>query len=191
MGSDGPNDTTTEPSIIQLEVPIEMEERAVEILPQTAESTSQGGVKLALTHLPPLILTLFLPLEYPLRETLTIRHIHSTYGWLSPERLEELRLALTEIWNDDLTSASGTLWRTCEWIRSGSFLGAGQSYQIRCVLNNIGRLLINSFQVILTHHSCIDISPSTTTLASMTPSRILHFTAKYAYRPSRVPNAFD
>jgi E3 ubiquitin-protein ligase RNF14 len=129
-GSEGPKNSTTEPSLIRLEIPIEMEERIFELLPQTTEISSRNDLQLALTHLPPLIITLVLPLEYPLREIPMIRHIHSTYGWLVPEKFEEFRHMLTDIWKEDLASNSGTLWRTCEWIRSGSFL---KRNEILCV----------------------------------------------------------
>ena len=74
-----------------------------------------------LANLPPLLLTLVLPIEYPMRRPPVLKSVHATNDWLPGSAVAPMVKHLQEIWDED-SEASGVLWRTCDWIRSGEFL---------------------------------------------------------------------
>jgi len=87
-----------------------------------------------LANLPPLLLTLVLPIEYPMRRPPILKTVHATNDWLPGSMVAPMVRRLQEIWDID-AEGSGVLWRTCDWIRSGEFLtdiGLLQDGLIRC-----------------------------------------------------------
>jgi len=86
-----------------------------------------------LASLPPLLLTLVLPIEYPMRRPPILKTVIATNDWLPGSAVASMIKRLQEIWDAE---GSGVLWRTCDWIRSGEFLtdiGLRQDGVIRCV----------------------------------------------------------
>lgn len=73
-----------------------------------------------LANLPPLLLTLVLPIEYPMRRPPILKTVHTTNDWLPGSAVSSMVKHLQVIWDADV-EASGVLWRTCDWIRSGEF----------------------------------------------------------------------
>ncbi|KAG8836039.1 translation termination inhibitor protein itt1 [Serendipita sp. 399] len=118
---------------LRLEVPVELEGQSVEVMrgsddrldclnPTASCSQTESSISLSLHRLPPLIFSLLLPPTYPLRATPLLTNIHALHGWLSPVELSKMQQCLLQVWEEDSQQQSGTLWRTCEWIRTGSFL---------------------------------------------------------------------
>ncbi|KAG8856703.1 translation termination inhibitor protein itt1 [Serendipita sp. 411] len=124
----------TGPITLRFEVPVELENQSVEIVrglgdnrhdcpnPAGPSSQAESSISLSLSRLPPLIFSLLLPPTYPLQATPLLTNIHALHGWLSPVELSKMQQLLLEVWEEDLEQKSGTLWRTSEWIRNGSFL---------------------------------------------------------------------
>ncbi|KAF7965651.1 hypothetical protein HWV62_42414 [Athelia sp. TMB] len=77
---------------------------------QTGETT-----QLAVSSLPPFLIQLALPQDYPLHAPPNIISIRATYSWYS--RLPELQKTLLEMWNGE-----GVLYDWIEHIRTGSFI---------------------------------------------------------------------
>ena len=93
----------------------------------------EGPAMDRLESLPPLLLTLVLPIEYPMRRPPILKTVHATSDWLPGPAIASMVKRLQEIWDAE---GSGVLWRTCDWIRSGEFLtdiGLLQDGVIRCV----------------------------------------------------------
>ena len=106
-------------------------------LPPSHESDSaevpEGPATDRLESLPPLLLTLVLPIEYPMRRPPILKTVHATSDYLPGPAVASMVKRLQEIWDAE---GSGVLWRTCDWIRSGEFLtdiGLLQDGVIRCV----------------------------------------------------------
>jgi E3 ubiquitin-protein ligase RNF14 len=142
---EGPQADQTSPVTIRLEVPVDFDgERDVEIALEDSvsgdggESPHQQLATLQLSNLPPLLITLLLPPTYPLRVSPLLIHFHSTNSYLRAEDVETIHKKLMDIWEEDLDAGTGTLWRTCEWLRSGTFLediGLAEPLRpIRCVV---------------------------------------------------------
>lgn len=119
--SEGPQAEQTNPVTIRLEIPVELEESHVEI---DCEGSSQAEqrVLLTLSSLPSLVLTLLLPPTYPTRTTPLTIYLHASHGWLAAPDIQKMAHRLRSMWEEDLEIGSGSLWRTCEWIRNGTFL---------------------------------------------------------------------
>lgn len=106
------------------------------ILPSKEGDSAEVGEEPAtdrLESLPPLLLTLILPIEYPTRRSPILQNVHATSDWLPGPAVASMVKRLEEIWDAE---GSGVLWRTCDWIRSGEFLtdiGLLQDGVIRCV----------------------------------------------------------
>ena len=94
---------------IELEIPVEITEeshRKVVIMPSLDEQAQQDASRadcnlqspLSLTTLPPIILSLTLPLDYPLYRPPVILGLHATHGWLPAEKLRLLERSLLSIW---------------------------------------------------------------------------------------------
>ncbi|KIM34119.1 hypothetical protein M408DRAFT_60662 [Serendipita vermifera MAFF 305830] len=125
--SEPPSLTRTAPVSIRLEVPVEIEEQKIEIVPElnlAGQSQQEDSITVSLRNLPPLILTLLLPPTYPLRVPPLLVHLHSANSWLNASAINSLHESLSQMWQDDVDtgSSTGSLWRMCEWIRGGSFL---------------------------------------------------------------------
>jgi len=131
--SEIPQADRTEPIIIRLEIPVELEGYQFEIDGET-HSQAEQRVLLTLAHLPSLILTLLLPSTYPLRTTPLTMYLHASNGWLTAPDIQKIAQRLRNIWEEDLSAGVGSLWRTCEWIRNGSFLfDIGRSVSSRLI----------------------------------------------------------
>ena len=92
---------------IELEIPVELAgeppQKAGMIIildEQQYSSHVDGDVQshLSLTTLPPISITITLPLDYPLRRPPTISGLRSDYGWLPAEKLKLLEGALLSVW---------------------------------------------------------------------------------------------
>jgi E3 ubiquitin-protein ligase RNF14 len=119
--SEIPRADQTQPVTIRLEIPVELEGYQFEI-DCDAPSQAEQRVLLTLVHLPSLVLTLLLPSTYPLRTTPLTMYLHASNGWLTVSDIQKIAQRLRDIWEEDLSAGVGSLWRTCEWIRNGSFL---------------------------------------------------------------------
>lgn len=131
---------------IKLEVPVELgdgETRKVvldlarstdQIVPDaktgailTAGPSSSPGVdyiqreSLSLSTLPPILLNLNIPVDYPTHKPPFIVSIHSSYSWIPVSRLELLERRLLEMWNSG-GEGQGILYEWIETIRSAEFL---------------------------------------------------------------------
>jgi len=74
-----------------------------------------------LESLSPPLLTLVLPIEYPMRQPPILKTMRATNDWLPGSTVEPMVERLQDIWDVDV-EGSGVLWRTCDWIQSGEFL---------------------------------------------------------------------
>lgn len=102
---------------IELEIPVELAEelsRTVMIVPsdeQAHQDPPCGNCNpqspLPLTTLPPIILSLTLPRDYPLHRPPVISGLHATYGWLSAEKLNILERTLLSAWEVEREQSSG------------------------------------------------------------------------------------
>ncbi|KAF8308213.1 hypothetical protein DL93DRAFT_2064234 [Clavulina sp. PMI_390] len=72
--------------------------------------------------LPPLILDLFLPLEYPLSAPPSFQSVYFTHSWLPPTSIERLVMHFHELWLEHRDLGEGVLWRIAELIIHGDFL---------------------------------------------------------------------
>lgn len=131
--SEIPQADQTRPVTIRLEIPVELEGYRFEIDCETLSQAEQRVV-LTLAHLPSLVLTLLLPSTYPLRTTPLTIYLHASNGWLTAPDIQKVAQKLRNIWEEDLSAGIGSLWRTCEWIRNGSFLfDIGRSVSSRLI----------------------------------------------------------
>jgi len=87
-----------------------------------------------LATLPSLLLTLVLPIEYPMRRPPILKTVHATNDWLPGSAVAPMVKRLQGLWGVD-AEGSAALWTTCGWIRSGEFLmdiGLLKDGVIRC-----------------------------------------------------------
>ena len=102
---------------IELEIPVELTEDSsgkVMIMPsdeQAQDDPSRADCNLqsplSLTTLPPVTLSLTLPLDYPLRRPPIISGLHETYGWLPTEKLKLLEGPLLGVWEAEREKSGG------------------------------------------------------------------------------------
>lgn len=93
---------------IELEIPVELAgespQKAMVMLldeqPQQCPSQVEGNIQspLSLATLPPIYLTLTLPLDYPLHRPPIISELRSSCGWLPAEKLKLLERILLGVW---------------------------------------------------------------------------------------------
>ncbi|KAI0651634.1 RWD-domain-containing protein [Trametes meyenii] len=120
--------------LIRLEVPVELPDASAvsihdALLTEHGSSSSHPGPDLSagagpssstktlsLSTLPPVLLDVLLPHEYPFSPP-QIRSVHVTHSWLQPGRVD-LRERLAEMWEE----GEGVLYTWVEWIRSGELL---------------------------------------------------------------------
>ncbi|KDN43487.1 hypothetical protein RSAG8_06076, partial [Rhizoctonia solani AG-8 WAC10335] len=117
---------------IKLDISIELEgERKFDIISSIAVDTSSPGagpshspqlhtpdsIPTALTHLPPLLITVVLPPTYPQTKPV-IHNISARHAWLAPALVRKLAVRLDEMW----TPEEGVLWQWVEDVRTGAFL---------------------------------------------------------------------
>lgn len=132
------NGQNTTEGQIELEIPVELSEEppqkvTVMLLdgqPQHCSSHVDGSVKLplSLTTLPPISLTITLPLDYPLYRPPIISRLRSSYGWLPTEKLKLLERTLLGVWEAEREQnggeGRGILYDWVELVRSAeSFMG--------------------------------------------------------------------
>ena len=151
--SERPDPSSLQEAVIKLDIPVEMGERDIQIYRTVCSPMPNGELTIQpsnedelaetleepamdrLANLPPLLLTLVLPIEYPMRRPPILKTVHVPNDWLPGSAVASMVKRLQEIWNEDV-EASGVLWRTCDWIRSGEFftdIGLLQDGVIRCV----------------------------------------------------------
>jgi hypothetical protein len=118
---------------IELEIPVELAEgpsRKVMIMPPDGQSQEDSPrvvdynlqSLLSLTTLPPIILTVTLPLDYPLDRPPIIFGLHSSYGWLPAEKLKLLERTLVRVWEVERErdgEGRAILYDWVETVRSG------------------------------------------------------------------------
>ena len=88
-----------------------------------------------LATLPSLLLTLVLPIEYPMRRPPILKTVHATNNWLPGSAVAPMVKRLQDLWGVG-AEGSAALWRTCGWIRSGEFvidIGLRKDGVVRCV----------------------------------------------------------
>jgi E3 ubiquitin-protein ligase RNF14 len=151
--SQRPDPSSPQEATIKLDIPVEMGEYDIQIYravssnpmangePTIPPANEDGLAEVPDEHamdrfanLPPLLLTLVLPIEYPMRRPPILKTVHATSDWLPGPVIASTAKRLQEIWDGD-AEGSGVLWRTCDWIRSGEFLtdtGLLQGGVIRC-----------------------------------------------------------
>jgi len=111
------NDPCPARARIELEIPVELTEglsRKVVVMPsdETAHQDPSHAdrnpqLSLSLTTLPPVTLSLTLPLDYPLRRPPVISRLHAAYGWLPAEKLQTLEKALLSVWEAEREQSNG------------------------------------------------------------------------------------
>jgi len=99
---------------IELEIPVELTEessRKVMIMPSNEQAQPRIDCNLqsplSLTMLPPITLSLTLPLDYPLRRPPVISGLGATYGWLPTEKLKLLQGSLLGFWEAEWEQGGG------------------------------------------------------------------------------------
>ncbi|KAF8609438.1 hypothetical protein BDV93DRAFT_602107 [Ceratobasidium sp. AG-I] len=121
---------------VKLDIPIELEdERLFEIVSSITESnpsssssqieSSPSGIPTRLAYLPPVLVTVLLPHEYPTTAGPVLRSLNPRYGWLAPGLVRRLGARLEGIWKEAVEGGArdeGILWAWVEDIRSGAFL---------------------------------------------------------------------
>ncbi|KAF8308214.1 hypothetical protein DL93DRAFT_2087228 [Clavulina sp. PMI_390] len=88
--------------------------------PRTADNTRPS--ELLIEHLPPLILDLFLPLNYPLQSPPAFLSLYASDSWLPEGLLELLVVFFHDLWREQRGLGEGVLWRITENIVHGEFL---------------------------------------------------------------------
>jgi len=137
----------TQEAAIKLDIPVEMY-RAVcnpmaepAIRPSIEDDSAEALEEPAMDQLesqPPLLLTLVLPIEYPMRRPPILKTVHATNDWLPSSTVAPMVKRLQGIW-DVNAAGSGVLWGSCDWIQSGEFLTDTALLQdgvIRCGFGN-------------------------------------------------------
>jgi hypothetical protein len=146
------NNQQTAERRIELEIPVEITEeslRKVVIMPLSDEQVQEDPScadcnpqpPLSLTTLPPIILSLTLPLDYPLRRPPAISGLHATYGWLPEEKLKLLERSLLGVWEVEQEQGGGDgraiLYDWIELVRSAEpslgVLGMVTNENVLCV----------------------------------------------------------
>jgi len=143
---------------IELEIPVEITEeshRTVVIMPSLDEQAQQDPScadynlqsPLSLTTLPPIILSLTLPLDYPLRRPPVISGLDATYDWLPAEKLKLLERSLLSVWEVEQEQGGGEgraiLYDWIEVVRSAEpclgILGMVTNENVLCVTSRFNR----------------------------------------------------
>ena len=107
---------------ITLELPISLDECRLELVSDAVHKPSDNILFLALSHLPSVSVTLYLPPSYPCASQPRVMSISCSHSWLSDEYIEQLTANLRNKLEDTPLNDSGVLWDMCEWFRSGEFL---------------------------------------------------------------------
>lgn len=139
---------------VKLDISIELEtERSFEIVSNIVESSpapsssqiqpAQGGITTKLTHLPPLLVTVLLPPEYPTAAGPVLRSVIARHAWLAPAQVRRLGARLEGRWREAVERGErdeGILWAWVEDIRSGAFLEAmGESDRVPSTVRSRGK----------------------------------------------------
>ncbi|CAE6521841.1 unnamed protein product [Rhizoctonia solani] len=85
--------------------------------PSRGPQTSPDSILTSLTHLPPLLIIVILPPDYPQTKPI-IQNISARHAWLAPALVRKLAVRLDDMW----TPEEGVLWQWVEDVRSGAFL---------------------------------------------------------------------
>lgn len=109
---------------IELEIPVELPEelswRVTVMHPD--EQAQQDPYPLSVTTLPPVTLSLILPVDYPLHRPPVISELHATYGWLPTDKLKLLERSLLAVWEGEREQGGGegraVLYDWIEMVRS-------------------------------------------------------------------------
>ncbi|KAK7694417.1 hypothetical protein QCA50_001603 [Cerrena zonata] len=104
--------------ILRLEVPVELSEHHSLI-------SVEDKILASLSTLPPLLLEIILPPNYPLYAPPQILSLHATHAWLPPS--VSLQKLLLDMWQ----TGEGVIYSWIEWIRSGTFLEVLKYISIR------------------------------------------------------------
>jgi E3 ubiquitin-protein ligase RNF14 len=123
------NDAGPSGRMIKLEIPVELSPaHAVTIVPPLPNnhSTSHqphthaaGCTTNPLTALPPFLLALTLPPQYPLHASPHITAVASTHAWFPTSKIRDLHTLLASTWTQD---SQGVLYTWVEFLHSGDFL---------------------------------------------------------------------
>lgn len=161
---DGPYGRT-----IKLEIPVELSSaQTVVIVPsqpntnqlqQHLESASDQSHTHALTVLPPFLLALILPPQYPLHASPRITALASTHAWFPTSKIRDLHSLLAGMWTRD---SQGVLYAWVEFLHSGDFL--------------------DSLSLSSSTHKNQNVSSNTITIINQTPSTLLPLLESYNAR---------
>jgi hypothetical protein len=178
-------------------------------VPVPDEQDEEPAMVDRLESLPPLLLTLILPIEYPLRRSPILKNVHATSDWLPGAAVTSMVKRLEEIWDAE-GSGSGVLWRTCDWIRSGEFLkdigllqqdgvircaswrlgGATPALIIMMIIELTRNLSLSLSESLIQPRPCFyDVLPPTTRPRSIRRLPVQHLRVRYAFQNEKAPNA--
>ncbi|TRM61430.1 hypothetical protein BD626DRAFT_500987 [Schizophyllum amplum] len=124
-----PECTTTDFAVgatLKLEIPVELAQTRVVSIAAPPEVTAGvsaqiQGLATSLSMLPPILLHLILPVDYPSSSPPEIIFLHSTHSWFP--NMKALHEALMGMWQPD----EGVLYTWVEHIKSGQFLDSAFS----------------------------------------------------------------
>ena len=88
-----------------------------------SDPNSQKTLGVTISHLPPLILDLRLPPNYPLTSPPVFLSAYFTHSWLAPSLLSALLNKFHSLWVEQRDLGEGVLWRIAESIVTAHFLG--------------------------------------------------------------------
>ncbi|KAL1739268.1 hypothetical protein HDZ31DRAFT_49654 [Schizophyllum fasciatum] len=117
-----PECTTTDfapGATLKLEIPVELpapRDFVISAPPEVASGVTTPGLATSLSMLPPVLLHLILPPDYPSSSPPEINFLHSTHLWFS--HLKALHEALMRMWQPE----EGVLYNWVDYIKSGQFL---------------------------------------------------------------------
>ncbi|KAF5382975.1 hypothetical protein D9757_006311 [Collybiopsis confluens] len=103
---------------VKLEIPIEFDTARRIHIEESSEQNPTSCLSLALSLLPPLLIHVLLPPDYPLDSPPQLISIHTTHLWIPPPRHSALQHLLNQMWQQ----GEGALYNWIQFIHSGKFL---------------------------------------------------------------------
>ncbi|KAG0697159.1 hypothetical protein DFH29DRAFT_984366 [Suillus ampliporus] len=114
------NDAGSSGRTIKLEIPVALSPaRTVTIINSNAPPQCNSHATSPLTALPPFLLVLILPTQYPLRAPPRITALTSTHAWFPTSKIRDLHTLLAGMWTRD---SQGVLYAWVAFLSGGEFL---------------------------------------------------------------------
>lgn len=105
---------------IKLEIPVELSPaQTVTVIPSACDSHTTAPSTSPLTALPPFLLALILPPQYPLRASPRITSLTSTHAWFPSGKIRDLHTLLAGMWTHD---SQGVLYDWVAFLSGPEFL---------------------------------------------------------------------